>query len=271
MARDINLSETNTLIKENRDYWSQRATSYSDVNKEELAGENRQKWSAVLDREIRSHFPGRSPDSIKVLDIGTGPGFFAIVLTELGFTVTAGDMTPEMLNEAKHNAGKLAEKIDFKELNAEKLDLPDASFDVAVSRNLTWNLPHPDVAYSEWNRVLRPGGLLLNFDSNWYSYLYDEDARDKFESDRVKSAELGLGDQNVGDNFDVMEDIARNMPLSKASRPDWDVTVLSALGYDVDIDMDIWKKVWTLQEQTNFSSTPMFMISAKRPAGQKAI
>lgn len=254
--------ETKELFEANRTYWSQRSTSYSDVNKEELAGISRHNWASVLHEEICSHFPSRSPESIRVLDIGTGPGFFAILLAELGYSVTAVDVTPEMLDEARENAGELAQRIEFREMNAEDLCLPDDSYDAVVSRNLTWNLPHPEKAYSEWHRVLRPDGLLLNFDSNWYGYLFDETARQNYEADRASSAELGLGDQNVGENFDVMEDIARSMPLSVLSRPEWDISVLSGLGFTVSADEDIWKKVWTIQEKTNFSSTPMFMISA---------
>ena len=122
------------------------------------------------------HFPNRAHEELYVLDIGTGPGFFAILLSEMGFCVTAVDLTPAMLDEARRNAGRLAEKIRFLEMNAEQLDFPDDSFDVIVSRNLTWNLPHPEKAYAEWSRVLRPGGLLLNFDANWYSYLFDSES-----------------------------------------------------------------------------------------------
>ena len=250
------------LFETNLAYWSQRSVSYSDVNKEELAGISRHNWSSVLQKEICSHFPCKSPDSISVLDVGTGPGFFAILLAGSGFHVTAVDMTPEMLDEARQNAGPLAEKIDFREMNAEDLCLPDDTFDVVVSRNLTWNLPHPDKAYSEWRRVLRPDGLLLNFDSNWYSYLFDKTARKKYEEDRISSADLGLGDQNVGENFDVMENIALSMPLSGVSRPAWDREILARLGFSVHVNEDIWKDVWTMQEKTNFASTPMFMISA---------
>ena len=38
----------------------------------------------------------------------------------------------------------------------------DESFDVVISRNLTWTLPEAAQAYKEWSRVLKPGGLLLN-------------------------------------------------------------------------------------------------------------
>ena len=256
------MADKSLLFEANQSYWEQRSESYSEVNKEELAGSSRHNWSSVLRDTITTHFPGRESGSIRVLDIGTGPGFFAILLTELGFDVTAVDYSPAMLEEAKQNAGALAEMIDFRKMNAEALELDADSFDVTVSRNLTWNLPHPEAAYSEWTRVLKAGGLLLNFDSNWYHYLFDDSKREQFEADRASSAELGLGDQNVGENFDVMEDIARKMPLSEISRPEWDVSVLTGLGFSVTVDEDIWKKVWTLQEQTFFSSTPMFMIFA---------
>lgn len=265
------MPEQSRLTCENLNYWSKRSSGYSEVNKEELAGNSRFMWKEVIDQNISDHFPGRDPGTIHVLDVGTGPGFFAIILTELGYNVTAIDMTPEMLEEARSNAGDLACRINFRRMNAEALDFSDESFDVVISRNLTWNLPHPDIAYSEWHRVLRKGGLLLNFDSNWYNYLFNDDALEAYESDRANSKTLGLGDQNVGDNFDVMEDIARKMPLSCMTRPSWDIHVLSGFGFDVSVNERVWEKVWTLQEQVNFSSTPMFKISASKRSASEMI
>lgn len=256
------MNSTADLHIENHSYWTNRSSSYSDVNKEELTGESHSLWQDALDTRIMHHYGNRARKDIHVLDIGTGPGFFAIILAELGYRVTAVDMTPAMLAEAKQNAGSFAGDIDFREMNAESLILDDDQFDVIVSRNLTWNLPHPEAAYSEWCRVLRPGGLLLNFDSNWYSYLFNDDARVAYELDRAASEELGLGDQNIGENFDLMEDIARKMPLSGISRPEWDICILSDIGCSVSVNEAIWRDVWTRQEQTNFSSTPMFLISA---------
>ena len=156
-----------TMLSENRIYWTGRASGYSEVNRMELATEQRQKWRDCLRDEIARQLPDRAPEGLRVLEVGTGPGFFAILLCELGCDVTAIDLTPAMLAEARKNAGALCESIRFLEMNAEATDFPDGSFDVIVSRNLTWNLPHPEAAYAEWTRVLRPGGLLLNFDANW--------------------------------------------------------------------------------------------------------
>ena len=46
--------------------------------------------------------------------------------------------------------------------DAQALDVESNSFDAIVTRNVTWNLPRPDLAYKEWLRVLKPGGVLYN-------------------------------------------------------------------------------------------------------------
>ena len=256
---------SDSIIKENKSYWTGRADGYSKVNQEELSSGQKNLWKTCLTNEIRAHFPDQESSDLHVLDIGTGPGFFSILLAEAGFLVTAVDLTPAMLAEARRNAGPLADEIRFMEMNAEQLSFEDHSFDVVISRNLTWNLPHPEEAYREWCRILKNGGLLLNFDSNWYRYLFDEEARKGYASDRENSLASGVGDRNIGEGFDVMEEIASRVPLSGLLRPAWDLRVLTRLGLAVTADPDIWKKVWTHSEQVNFFSTPMFMISARKP------
>lgn len=253
-----------TILEENRDYWTHRASGYSEVSKTELFSGQRRKWADRLREEILLPFADRVPEEIRVLEVGTGPGFFAIILCELGFDVTAVDLTPAMLHEAQENAGAMAEKIRFAEMNAEELAFADSSFDVVISRNLTWNLPHPDRAYAEWTRILKQGGLLLNFDANWYAYLFDPKARLAYEMDRQNSAEKGVADQNVGENFDIMENIARRVPLSNVSRPAWDREILSMHGLFTETDEEIWRELWSEEEKLNFSSTPLFMIKARK-------
>ena len=255
-----------TILSENKSYWTSRAASYSEVNQLELSTRQRQKWSECLHAEIARQFPDCAPESLRVLEVGTGPGFFAILLCELGYDVTAIDLTPAMLEEAKKNAGELAGSIRFLEGSAEALDFEDEAFDVVLSRSLTWNLPHPDKAYAEWTRVLKPGGLLLNFDANWYAYLFDGEAQAAYERDRANSAEQGVWDQNLGENFDVMEDIARRVPLSSIRRPDWDLALLRGLGLRADADGQIWQRVWSEEEKLNFSSTPLFLIRGMKCA-----
>ena len=255
------------ILEENRSYWTDRAAGYSEVSKLELSTAQRQKWKDCLYEELARQFPDRAMEDLRVLEVGTGPGFFAILLCELGCDVTAVDLTPAMLEEAKKNAGALADEIHYMEMNAEALAFSDGSFDVVVSRNLTWNLPHPDRAYTEWVRVLKPGGLLLNFDANWYAYLFDKEAQAAYDQDRRNSAEQGVWDQNVegeGEHFDVMEDIARRVPLSNICRPAWDLAELQRLGLHVKAEEQVWQRVWSEEEKLNFSSTPLFLVSGQK-------
>ena len=252
------------ILSENYSYWTKRAQGQSQVNQRELESQQRCIWQRTLCQELQTHFPDRPHEMLRILDIGCGPGFFSIVLAEEGFAVTAIDLTSAMLQEAQMNAGLLAHKICFMEMNAEELSFPDHSFDAIVSRNLTWNLPHPERAYAEWNRVLKPGGILLNFDANWYHYLNDDHARQAYEEDRKRTADLGIQDENIGDDFDVMEGIASRIPMTTTSRPCWDRQVLEHLGFQVTVNEQIWNSVWSMEERINFSSTPMFLICGKK-------
>ena len=135
------MAEHKGLLHENRTYWTGRAPGYSEVNQIELATGQRQKWKSVLQNEIQKALPADAGEKLRVLEVGTGPGFFAILLCELGYEVMAVDLTPAMLDEARKNAGPLADKIRFLEMNAEELVFPDGSFDAVVSRNLTRNRP----------------------------------------------------------------------------------------------------------------------------------
>ncbi len=248
----------------NISYWSKRACTYSVVNQEELATDQHHVWSQTIDQRIKSHFPGKKPEEIKVLDIGTGPGFFAIILTELGYQVSAVDYTEAMLEQARSNAGDLAQHIHFQQMNAEELTFADNTFDVIVSRNLTWNLHNPDKAYTHWNRVLKKNGLLLNFDANWYRYLYDDRANDAHKMDRQNVSTMQVEDDTALTDVDAMEDIARKTPLASRMRPEWDIDTLGRLGMQTVADTEIWRKVWTRTEWVNNASTPMFLVQATK-------
>ena len=191
------------LLDEIESYWSTRTEGYSEVNHKELAGTQKNAWLKVL----TSQFPDKPKEEIRILDIGTGPGFFPVILAEAGYHVDAVDYTEGMLEKAKENAGELCRNIHFQRMDAQKLEFEDNTFDVVISRNLTWNLEHPDVAYREWVRVLKAGGRLLNFDANWYGYLYEEEQRKAYENDRKNVENNSLDDHYLCTDIERMERI----------------------------------------------------------------
>ena len=118
-------------------------------------------------------------------------------------------------------------------------------------------------AYAQWLRVLKPGGTLLNFDANWYGYLFDEEKRLLYETDRANVASLNLEDQYTCTYINAMEALARNMPLSNILRPDWDKKILSELGFSsIRIEEDMGSQVYSFMERINYAATPLFCVQA---------
>ena len=262
---DSRIKTADDIINANRAYWAKRARTYSEsIRDDELTNEFHRIWFDTLNGFITKSFPDSSPAQIHVLDIGTGPGFFSIILAEAGYQVTAIDLTPSMLAEARKNAGTLADSIEYLEMNAEDLTFAESSFDVIVTRNLTWDLPHPEDAYNEWHRVLASGGLLLNFDANWYRYLFDHDARVSYDKDRVNADAIGRYNENPDVDYGIMEEIAARVPLSSTLRPDWDIDCLTRIGFDAVSYDDIWETVWSDEDKVAYASTPMFLVHATK-------
>lgn len=240
-------------------YWTRRASSYTEVVKKNLADGWDGKWADELIR----NFPKAEGRALRILDIGTGPGFYAIILAARGYEVTAVDMSEGMLEQARNNAGELADKIRFCKMDAQELSFNDNEFDVIVTRNLTWNLPDPVKAYGEWRRVLRDGGVMLNIDSNWYAYLFDDEKRLAKQADRESTIQAGFDDHESYDEGWLMENISRSLPMGRLPRPQWDAVTLLDLGFkNVSADTSVSKRLWSREEMSNYASTPCFLIRA---------
>jgi SAM-dependent methyltransferase len=100
----------------------------------------------------------------QILEIGAGTG-------ETGFMVAAElknegrvvstDPSPKMVEIARQRGMELGfTNVDYRALDAQKMDLADASFDGVVCRWGFMLMPDPGAALRECRRVLRPGGRL---------------------------------------------------------------------------------------------------------------
>ena len=240
-------------------YWTNRAKGYSQTNQDELATDKRKIWQKL----ILNHAPNKN--KLRILDIGTGPGFLAITLALAGHEVTAVDVTQAMIDQAKDNASQYRVKVNFVLSDVHCLPFQDNSFDLIILRNVTWNLSNPTLAYQEWFRVLNTKGKLLNFDANWYLFLFNKDLYSQYMQDRQNTMNYGIEDHYRQTNTQEMERIAKLLPLSKEIRPEWDMNILQSIGYkNIHIHNDISKIVWDEIEQINYHSTPMFLIAAEK-------
>ena len=76
-------------------------------------------------------------------------------------SVLATDISPEMLEFGKSRAAEMAlQNVDFREMDAEHIDLPESSFDAILCRFGLMFLPNLDAALRSMLRLLVPGGRL---------------------------------------------------------------------------------------------------------------
>ena len=249
------------LLEEIQRYWNHRYSGYSKVNQKELEGIQRERWKKQFERLFPSN------KNLKVLDLGTGPGFFTIILEELGYTTITGiDVSEKMLEVARENIktyGKKNSSIQLIQMDAQKLEFNSESFDIIVSRNLTWNLEKPQQAYSEWLRVLKPNGALFIFDANWYAFLQNDSLAKEFEAKRQQAIKEKLEDYWQGEGVDEkkMNWIVQQLPLTYQLRPQWDTEYFSTQeGISVETEENFGDLVWNYEEQLNYGATPMFCI-----------
>ena len=231
-------------------YWEKRSGDFLTHKREELHSAMAERWM----KEIRAQLP--AGERLRILDVGCGAGFFSVLLAKEGHRVTGVDLTPDMIENAKILAAEENADCEFIVMDAENVDFPDGTFDVVISRNLTWTLPHVRRAYRDWVRVLKKGGMLLNFDATYGL----GDITD------VSSLPVNHAHQTIGD--DMMrecEEIKRQLPISSYSRPAWDLETLGAMKLqEFAVDLGISSRIY-LEKDAFYNPTPMFMIRTRKP------
>lgn len=81
--------------------------------------------------------------------------FFSVLLANLGCQVIGIDYSDKMLEEARSNAQKFKANVEFQKMDVQDLGFQDETFDLIITRNVTWNLEKPVQAYQEMFRVLK--------------------------------------------------------------------------------------------------------------------
>jgi ubiquinone/menaquinone biosynthesis C-methylase UbiE len=94
---------------------------------------------------------------MNVLELGCGTGYLTRELACTGASITAIDISPDLLAAARRECN--AANIRFEIQNAYDLTFPDASFDSVVGSSVLHHL-EIDAALAQVYRVLRPGGTI---------------------------------------------------------------------------------------------------------------
>ena len=223
-------------------YWDKRSADFSLVRRRELDSADAAYWLEYIEGKLSA----RSP--LKILDAGTGAGFFALLMAGRGHEVTGIDLSKAMLERARRNAFDWKVRAAFREMNAQRLEFDDETFDAVISRNLTWILPDVETAYREWRRVLKVGGVLLNFDSDY---------GDKDFGNVVTCSRSGVDE----DQLDECGSIKNALKISDYRRPSWDVDYLQSIGFEVSVDEDIAPLVHR-DDSLDFDRIALFAIAA---------
>ena len=152
----------NTVTERSHGYWSGRAPEYSELHEREMnsmRGDSFIKWVASLPH---------TGAGVQALDLGCGSGFVSICLASAGCTVTSVDFSAEMLEQARSNLeARGLNGVTFKQMDVHNLEFAENTFDLVMTRNVTWILKDLEQVYAEVLRVLKPGGTLINLDGDF--------------------------------------------------------------------------------------------------------
>lgn len=242
------------IQQEIKQYWEGEAQSYSDSIKEELFSFKKQAWLDL----IKEYAP--QDEKMKILDIGTGPGFFPVILSEAGFDVTAIDCTENMLHEAECNLKAAGVNAELRLMDSHKLEFSDNEFDLIINRNVTWTLHDPKTAYREWYRVLKEGGRLMIFDSNFAYRFVDDELNKKYQDALKKAAEKGYERKGHVDQ-EESDRLTKLFYLTDKKRPQWDLQEFVDIGFKkIIMDQDIIKRVYNEKDMALWGVIPMFVV-----------
>lgn len=138
-------------------FWNERGPTYEEQAIHRVQSDaERQVWQQTLTRLL-------PPPPADVVDVGTGTGYLAFLLAELGYRTSGVEIADGMLTVARSKAEGLTNPPAFLLGDAMQPPMPAGSMDAVVSRQVIWTLVDPALALRSWYQVLRPGGRVVAF------------------------------------------------------------------------------------------------------------
>lgn len=125
--------------------WERRAEGYHDF------------FGSITTRVIEQLLDAADVErQVRVLDVGSGPGYVAAACAVRGADVVGVDVAAEMVSLAR----RLQPELEFRQGDAERLPFADGSFDAVLGNFLVLHVGRPDRVAAELARVLASDGRL---------------------------------------------------------------------------------------------------------------
>ncbi len=113
--------------------------------------------------KVEKALGGEIPTFARSLEIGAGTGYFSLHMHMAGIVgqATCTDISPGMIEVLEANASMLELDVETTVCDAEELPFGDGSFDLVFGHAVLHHIPDLDRAFSEFHRVLAPGGMIV--------------------------------------------------------------------------------------------------------------
>ncbi len=189
-----------------REWWDRDARTYDSSRSHAVSDPlEAAAWRQVLRDTLPE--PGA-----RVLDVGAGTGALSLLAAELGYRVTALDLSEGMLGIARRKAAERGVDIDF--AVGSGLEPPTGPFDAVIERHVLWTMTDPDGALRAWREVAAPGGRLLLLEGVWGRA--DPLRRAKDLTAQGLRLLMGMPDDH---HAPYPEEVLRELPLARRSSP----------------------------------------------------
>ena len=128
-------------------------------------------WGVFQVREEDIGSPLGDVSGLDVVELGCGTAYFSAQLAYRGARPVGVDPTPAQLDTARRMMERAGISFPLVEAPAERVPLPDGSFDLAVSEFGASLWADPALWVPEAARLLRPSGRLVFLTNSFISYL----------------------------------------------------------------------------------------------------
>ncbi len=189
-----------------REWWDRDADTYDSAKSHAISDPLE---AAAWRRALREALPD---PGARVLDVGAGTGALSLLAAELGYRVTALDLSEGMLTVARRKAVERGLDLEF--VVGSGTEPPEGPFDAVMERHVLWTMPDPDGALRAWREVVAPGGRLVLLEGVWGQTQLAQRAKD-LVAEALRWA-MRIPDDH---HAPYPEEVLRELPLARSSSP----------------------------------------------------